>query len=282
MWSERQNATKTAEFHWVETTIHPPHVAGLDKRIVAIDDRDCILRLGTGATMRSQTIPVQKSPEPEESLTRPGLAISAFNGKRNAYYTAAMDAADHHRGIEFDAEVYDEIVNYHLRAAILWCRPLQIVRSQFSSKESRIVRHNSNLSIIDLEAELDEVRCLIIESRSDASGIDHYWVDIARHGLILKHVEIYAGRPTAELTINYKNDDEHGWVPENWKARFPNGNYSVNASVIDFKLNASIAAEMFEIAYPSGTVLFDRDKGKQWQIGADGNRELITPIDSAK
>lgn len=45
--------------------------------------------------------------------------------------------------------------------------------------------------------------------------------------------------------------------------------HSIKPSVTDFELNAPFAAEMFEIAYPGETVLFDRDKSEQWRISPD-------------
>lgn len=154
-----------------------------------------------------------------------------------------------------------------------------MVRSLFSSRESRIVRHDAKLRIVDRDATLEGTPCLIIESRPDNPSplINRYWVDIARRGLILKHVESVSGRITAEMTISYKNETLNGWLPASWHGRFLNR--SLRSSVIDFTVNEQFAADMFEIAYPVGTVVFDQDRSKQWRILAGGTKELITPED---
>ena len=297
MWSERQSNTKTAEFRWRETVGRP--VNPLDPRgvpqpppgdaievdgklvplnqVLAVTDHECILRLGVDLNIRSESIPVQNLDESADWLTRPGLSVSAFNGERNAYYTAALGPDDHHRGIEFDAEVYDEIVNYHLRAVVLSYRPLLMARSYFSHEEGRIVRHDTTLRIVNRDAIFNGHLCLILESAPNGPVTNRYWVDTARDGLILKHVQIASGRTTSELEINYENHEQHGWVPSNWHANFLNGRSQVDAEVVDFTINGPMTANTFEIDYPAGTVVFDQDRGEQRRILTDGTEELITP-----
>lgn len=273
MWSARQAGTKTATFHWGET---------LTRQKELPQQRDYLLRIGDGANMRSESIPLANLDKPGEPLSRTGLTVSAFNGKRNEYYTSAASPDDHHRGIEFNAEFYDEIVNYHLQAVILSYRPLLVVRSQFSHKGNRIVRQDTKLVIVDRNATLGGTPCLIVESRSKAANpvVNRYWVDITRRGLILKHAEIVTGRVTAEVTISYKKDPVNGWVPILWKGRFLNS--SIRSLVLDYTINKPIEPELFEIAYPAGTVVFDRDHSKRWRILTDGTRELISPAETGE
>lgn len=275
MWSERQAATTTAEFHWAETVTGRQSLPSGDERDVSREKLDCTFWLSDGSNMRSESIAVKSPVEPGVSLTRTGLAVSTYNGKRNAYYTAAADPDDHHRGIEFSAENYDEIVNYHLRVIILSYRPLLVVQSLFSSRESRIVRHEAKLSIVDRNVTLDGTPCLVIESSSVSPSpvVNRYWVDVTRGGLILKYAESVSGRPTGEVTISYRVDTENGWVPASWHGRFLND--SINASVTKFNLNKPIVTGLFEIEYPSGTLVFDQDQSKQWRILSDGTKELV-------
>ena len=110
--------------------------------------------------------------------------------------------------------------------------------------------------------------------------VNRYWVDIARRGLILKHAEIVSGRTSAEMTITYKDDAQSGWVPASWEGRCLKS--PISASVLKFTLNKPIAADLFAIEYPPGTVVFDQDQRKQWRILADGTKEQVVSQKSAK
>ncbi len=216
IWSDHQTATKTVRFHWVETRFH-----WVETRKTGVK-HDCVLWLGDGPHVRSESIPIRDSTVRNDSLTRAGLAVSAFNGKRNSYYTAATGPNDHHRGILFDAKVYDELVNYNLRAVILCYRPMLVVRSQWSANKDGIVEHDATLRIVEHDAMFSGRRCVVVESTSDAPGniTDRYWVDVSRGGLILKHVQASRERVAARLTIEYNITPDLGWVPASWNARF--------------------------------------------------------------
>ncbi len=271
MWSQRQLATKSAEFHWVEK------VESDGERVAY----DCTLRLGSDSLIRSDRIPSEKRLAPDESLTRPGLAISCFDGDRNRYYTSAIGPGDHPRGIEFDAEHYDEIVNYHLRAILIAYRPLYILPAAYSPKDSRIVRSDAKLAIVE-QAVLDGVTCLVIGSQTDDNALvrERYWIDTARQGLVLKHIELVGDRQTAEMAIKYKKDPSNGWVPLIWRAKFMNT--TVEGRVTKHKINQRIDPEIFEIDYPKGTVVFDRDLSIQDRVQADGSRSRVTPAGKSK
>lgn len=296
MWSERQSMAETAEFRWRETVARPvnqlglrgvrlPHPDGTNEvdgqrvplnQALTVEEHEVILRLGDGLNIRAESIPVANLDESVDSLTHPGLSVSAFNGKRNVYYTAAVGPNDHHRGIEFDADIYDEIVNFHLRAVLLCYRPLLVARSSFSHVGGSIVQNQTTLRIVNRDAVLNGHRCLILESAPNGATTNRYWVDVARNGLILRHVEVAAGRTTLDLTVSYADSEQHGWVPTAWHANFRDGNSKVDARVVDFAINEPIAADDFQVVYPTGTVIFDRDQGKQWRILADGTREPVT------
>lgn len=64
-------------------------------------------------------------------------------------------------------------------------------------------------------------------------------------------------------------------MPASWDAQFLNGTMSTSASVVDITLNDAVSADMFEIAYPPGTVVFDRDRGEQFRVLPNGTEEVI-------
>lgn len=272
MWSQRQLAAKTAEFHWVEKVAADGNASPGSKSVAY----DCTLRLGIDSSIRSDRILSAKQLESDESLTRPGLAVSSFDGNRNRYFTSAIASGDHHRGIEFDAEHYDEIVNYHLRAILLAYRPLLILPSAYSSRDSRIVRHDAKLEIADQTVLLDGVPCLLIETHTDDALVrNRYWIDTARKGLILKHIESVGDRQTTEMTIKYQNDPTDGWFPLIWHAKFLNT--TIKGLVIDHAINKELGPGIFKIEYPNGTIVFDQDLSMQERVQADGSRSRVTP-----
>ena len=271
MWSQRQLATETVEFRWVEK------VASAGKGVTY----DCSLRLGIESRIRSDRIPSAKRRASDEYLTQAELAVSSFDGNRNRYFTSASGLGDHHRAIEFDAEHYDEIVNYHLRAILLAYRPLCILPSAYSSKDDKLVRSDAKLAIVE-QAVLDGVPCVIVDSQTneDAMVRQRYWIDTTRQGLILKHVEFVGDRQTTELVIKYKNDLENGWFPLLWHSKVLNT--AVEGRVTKYEIGKDIDSKIFQIEYPNGTVVFDRDLSTRERVQADGSRSPIEPARESK
>lgn len=70
----------------------------------------------------------------------------------------------------------------------------------------------------------DGIPCLVIGSQTNENALvrERYWIETARQGLILEHLELVGERQTTELAIEYKNDPENGWVPLIWRAKFAN------------------------------------------------------------
>jgi hypothetical protein len=279
MWSAREAATETCKVHWLETVARRainPETRELD--VPVVEEREVKLWIGNGPNVRYESIPVRDATEQGDSLVRPGLAVSTFDGRHNWYYTAATGPDDHHRGLVFEAEAYDEIMNYHLHAVMLCCRPSLVVASSWSANDdSGLVKHDATLRIVERDATFAGRSCLVIESTVDGpvAIMNQYWVDIERDGLILQHIGGTPGNASTRLTIEFEHDNEEEWVPASWDAQFLNGTMSTSASVVDITLNDAVSADMFEIAYPPGTVVADRVRGEQLRVLPDGTAEVI-------
>lgn len=182
MWSAREAATQTCKVHWVETVARRdinPVTRELD--VPVVEEREVKLWIGNGRNVRYESISVRDATEQGDSLVRPGLAVSTFDGRHNRYYTAATAPDDHHRGIVFEAEAYDEIMNYHLHAVMLCYRPSLVVASSWSANDdSGLVEHDATLRIVERDTTFAGRSCLVIESTVDGSVAitNQYWVDI--------------------------------------------------------------------------------------------------------
>lgn len=272
MWSHRETETETARLHWVETVSRRgwnPQTRRPDEPVV--EEVDCVLWLGEGSNVRYESMALRDPVERDDSLVRAGLRVSTFDGERNRYYTAANGPDDHPRGQVFKGKTYDEIMNYHLHAVLLCYRPSLVVAKQWTaSADSGVVEHAATLRIAERNAVLAGRPCVILESTADdapISLVNRYWVDVERGGLILQHVSGRPGEAATRLTIEYQQNDD-GWAPAAWDAQFLSGTLSASGSLVDVTLNEPIPAEMFQIAFPAGTVVFDRDREKQFRVDA--------------
>jgi len=277
-WDGRQSRTKTAHFEWTESIVKDRDPLVMDPTELNEEQGVNVLILGNDASMRHEFRPPQNDSERKGNFAvRSSAFTSAFNGQRNSQLNTATNKDDYPRGIIWNSASHDEIANYHIRPLLLTYRPLLTPIPNLEARRFHVVAQ---------EAMVAERPCLVIESIAETPGgmTDTYWVDVERDGIILQHVEKAQGRATAQLTIDYKHDSEHGWVPMSWDAMFlkPDGSPSMTtrASVLKYEINTEVASDAFEVAFEPGTLVFDRDEGCRWFVLPDGSRRLITNDES--
>jgi hypothetical protein len=109
---------------------------------------------------------------------------------------------------------------------------------------------------------------------SDYKMRDTLWVDPARDNLIIRWERILQERATASLSIDYKRDKQHGWLPTQWLETFP-WSSGDSATVIRIAINEQYPVSTFRLTFPPGTEVYDRKLSQHYLIAADGSKTQV-------
>jgi hypothetical protein len=224
------------------------------------------LDFGAGALARFES---RKGDERSPGGAEPGQIFSSFNGRRNFQFTSADNAKDWPRGIVWDATFHDEQHALQLRPWLLHFRPFAKPAPDLDKLK---------LDVASTTEEIEGRPCVQLEwwdNERPYSG--RYWVDVERGCSIVRYIEVFQGKPVAHLNIRHQKHAKLGWVPAKWDAAFTNGQFAVNGELLSITLNPELSDSSFELEYPEGTVLFDRDMGRRHRMLSDGRKGEVVP-----
>lgn len=260
-WRTRTERAKTVSVTWKES------VASADGRTKREPEtRYLWLELGPGSEVRFENRKVGERTPPGEER---GQVFSSFNGRRNFQFTSADNAKDWPRGIVWDATVYDDQPSMQLRTWLLHFRP-------FAKPAPDLDR--TKLEVASTKEVIEGRDCVLLQWwDQDVPFSGRYWVDVERGCSIVRYAEVFRGRATAHMNIRHEERDKLGWIPVKWDAAFANGRMAITGELISVTLNPELQDSWFELAYPEGTVLFDRDTGRRHRMLSDGRKGEVVP-----
>jgi hypothetical protein len=84
-------------------------------------------------------------------------------------------------------------------------------------------------------------------------------------------------------TISYRDDPEHGWVPDSWiHTQFSRDGDVVRSWRVDdtsWTINWAIPQEQFDITFPVGAIIHDRYKLRSYRVEPNGDWHEMTAAD---
>lgn len=200
--------------------------------------------------------------------------ISTFDGEVSADHTTAGSKYDWAIGIVSDKEEYNDIGNLHLRPVLLWCRP-------FYPK----LRSPDDFRITEERPVVDGREVVVIKTPPRGPGLtsQHCWVDPKRDFCIVRWQMTTADKLAIDVTIRYREDAVHSWVPSSWAILVLNPDdgklqTASHAEVTQYTINEPIVSKMFQLhlQFPIDTVVTDRRSKERYFVRADGRKRLIT------
>jgi hypothetical protein len=111
---------------------------------------------------------------------------------------------------------------------------------------------------------------------------DNFWVDPGREDLILGWERLRNGRLSEFVSIDYRNDKEHGWVPTGWTTtdHSNRANRPIVDTIASFTINDAYPKEAFAPAFPPGTAVLDRKLLESYVVADDGSKLNVVKYDS--
>jgi hypothetical protein len=270
LWKARQEAARVVSIKWSDTLIEQVDKEQ-DKKALAVDELTASLLIARGNLMRYDLAP--KDPLLGARNGGRGASISTFDGVRSRIFTAAVGPGDYPRGRLQGDEVWDDLHTFNFLAVLLHYRPLFQAYPDLSIDRLRVTA---------TDATIRGRVCTVIETKPVNNSTEVLWVDLEHDGIILRHQGKLQGRITSELNIEYEPDEQGRWNLKSWSGEFSSGTYDMAAEVTDLQFDSPVEISTFELAFPAGTMVFDRNLGKRWLQLPSGRKRVITPEESMK
>jgi hypothetical protein len=132
---------------------------------------------------------------------------------------------------------------------------------------------------------IDKIPCAeLLYARAKAPNAIKVWVAPGRDYVITRMAFETNNRITYQLTVQYREDPQHGWVPSNWQ--IVNNNRegrlqtSTASTVTDYQINERIPTSTFDLVFPPGSAVDDQRAGKHFVIKPSGEKREILPIEN--
>jgi hypothetical protein len=195
--------------------------------------------------------------------------ITAFNGDTTFSHQPDNNSG-RGQGVIGKAEISDDLQNVHL---------LAIVLAVFPCHPQLLGIDAENWEVADEPVVIEGNRCIEVRPKAEGRAQPMYrkiWVDPERDFAIRRFELIREdGKAAVAVAIGYAQGMERPWIPSQWKVDTLFGGSSSEGSentMSTAAINQPIADDLFEIKYPTGTIVFDKRKNKEEEfvVGEDG------------
>ena len=148
------------------------------------------------------------------------------------------------------------------------------------------VGQQSKFRVVTENALVAGLRCVELQKAKDDNRwlLERCWVDPARDDVIVAYALQFhpkdQDRPedVRTISIQYRHDPLHGWVPAAWTSKQP-GELSEDR-VTKYAINEPIPGETFSLKLAPGTHVFDQPAREQYRVAKDGSKSDVVKFDS--
>ena len=103
---------------------------------------------------------------------------------------------------------------------------------------------------------------------------------------MVRYTQSGDGKIVLQIDFRHKEDPIQGWIPASWRTIVmrPDGTLqtSVAAEVSSYAINPVIETKEFEIDFPEGTMVYDKETKSEFIVRPDGGRRVITDAERAR
>jgi hypothetical protein len=136
--------------------------------------------------------------------------------------------------------------------------------------------------LVSENAIIDNLHCVKLETTRN--GFDEtLWVDPARDDLIVGwELRLKRGRWSSLVTIGYRRDEKHGWLPARWTETqsWSQQTRSTEETIVACSIDDPIPNEFFAPAFPPETTVLDARTLERFRISKTGAKVAIEKFES--
>jgi hypothetical protein len=169
-------------------------------------------------------------------------------------------------------------------AEMLAFRPLQSPWADWTLEKSRVTSQN---------AVVGRGHYVRIQKSDAESGItEARWVDPQRGDLVIHFEREYPTGSEEWTSLEYKQDPRHGWVPTGWQGETRDINklgtrrgarsLMAEAVVTEYRINEDISLGKFQMQFPAGAIVHDRDSERDYFVRRDGSQRWFDRAELGK
>jgi beta-lactamase regulating signal transducer with metallopeptidase domain len=151
--------------------------------------------------------------------------------------------------------------------------------------DALLLGRRSQFRVVTENTLIAGLRCVELRNADDNDRwIERCWVDSARDDVVVAYeLQLHPkdeDRPkdVRTISIQYRRDLVHGWVPAGWTSQQP-GELSEDR-ITKYAINEPIAAEIFSLKLAPGTLVFDERTREQYRIAKDGSKSDVVKVGS--
>ncbi|HEV7999620.1 MAG TPA: M56 family metallopeptidase [Planctomycetaceae bacterium] len=139
--------------------------------------------------------------------------------------------------------------------------------------------------VVNENAVIDGVHCVELQNATkNGAWVENCWVDPARDDLVVASERLFGDDEQTRasnrqsISIQYRLDRIHGWVPTRWTIREPR-EFSVS-TVTKFTINEQLLSATFTLKPAPGTVVFDLVADEEYRVAPDGSKSDVVKFES--
>ncbi len=187
--------------------------------------------------------------------------LSVYDGQTSKTYRAPAKTRPHPQGAILDERRNTDVNSVEVEAILMNYRVLHDRMSP--ARPSDLPMAVRDEAVVEINGH----NCRLL-----SAGQRHFWVDVDRDWLIVRFDVMFSQNETTQrrLDIDYREDPEHGWVPNSWTmsriARSGDLRWSFEATVTEYEINPQIPNTEFQFEFPKGTLVYDARNGDYYEV----------------
>ena len=245
-WRERRKRVRTFRFSWTEVQVYPegslylppePQYEG-----VVFPKKDTSCRVKTSCSMDGMMMRFEFAGESLQLYNkgklqhRKYLSVSDLQQSK-LFWPLPNQLRSYPKGIIMDQKICEDMGQLSVRPLLSVYRPLDA---------HVIQRHPLRIGV--RAGIVDEQVCSIVEYRQG----HEVWVDPARDFVPVRFTTD-VGSERGVIDVSYRHDQQHGWVPKEWKSVVPRKGQTdetIVGTVARYEINTKIPRSEFQLDFP--------------------------------
>lgn len=208
--------------------------------------------------------------QPETSNIIAIEGASVCGGQTGSRAIMSQELTEYPLGTVIKGTQLESLEDIDLIPILLWCRPLNSGCSGIDPKTTEILPQRVKVS----------GRECIVLSRARGRVTDKWYVDPANEHNALKYEVAHGDEAPTQIEISYRLDETGLSVPSEWKIVWnPSSGWtssSTSANVTRWAGRDSVNPADFELVFPYGTMVHDRNTGAEYLVVDGGKQRIVT------
>jgi hypothetical protein len=267
-WKKRQQETTSFRFEWIEKIFTPKEQLPVPAK------EDAMYQKKAGVIVSgSRMATFSEGPMWVQDRFVPTLDRAAFDGTSSKSLHVQVPEQVHPIG-NINSIQRNENAGSNVCIAIL------LAYRAFHPEMGRF--EENKMQVADEKSILRNKKCICVE-QNKGTYTARCWVDPSRDFVIIRYAMVFDGFPDFQCDVEYKLDNQLGWIPETWHDVLMSTNSKPvrlwtdrTVHVTTCMINGPVEDQEFQLEFPPGTDGMDWINNQKFIVLNDGSKRVIT------